>query len=57
MIYWPGTNIIKSQGNAFTSWKEGRPSLADNRSWHQSVIGKRNVTHSKTYQITIKPKK
>ena len=21
MIYWPGTKIPKSQGNAFTSWK------------------------------------
>lgn len=27
MNYWPGTNIIKSQGNAFTSWKSGKPSI------------------------------
>lgn len=27
MNYWPGTNIIKSNGNAFTSWKAGNPSV------------------------------
>lgn len=27
MNYWPGTNIPKSNGNAFTSWKTKEPSV------------------------------
>ena len=27
MNYWPGTKIPKSNGNAFTSWKKGEPSV------------------------------
>ena len=27
MNYWPGTKIPKSNGNAFTSWKNGEPSI------------------------------
>ena len=54
MIYWPGTNIPKSQNNAFTLWKENRPSIANNTKWRQSVIGQKNSAHSKKNQISIK---
>ena len=27
MNYWPGTNIPKSNGNAFTSWKTSKGSV------------------------------
>jgi len=28
--YWPGTKIVKSQNNAFTSWKTAKGSLMAN---------------------------
>lgn len=56
MNYWPGTNIPKSQGNAFTSWKENRPSLANNIKWKQSLIGQQNAKHSEKNQIIIRKK-
>ncbi len=34
MIYWPGTNIVKSNGNAFTSWKK-KPETTEKK---QSVV-------------------
>ena len=37
MNYWPGTNIVKSQNNAFTSWKDGvRSKITDNKEWRNS---------------------
>lgn len=57
MIYWPGTNIVKSNNNAFTLWKENKPSFANNTKWRQSLLGQRNAAHSKKNQITISHKK
>ena len=57
MNYWPGTNIPKSQGNAFTSWKENRPSLANNLKWKQSVIGQKNAKQSDKNQLVLKKSK
>ena len=57
MNYWPGTKIPKSNGNAFTAWKEGRPSIANNLKWKQSVIGQQNAKGSDKNQITIKKSK
>lgn len=36
MIYWPGTNIIKSQGNAFTDWKKGGSRITNTAEWRMS---------------------
>lgn len=57
MKYWPGTNIVKSQGNAFTLWKENRPSLANNQKWKQSLIGQQNAFSLDKRQIHFKKSK
>ena len=57
MNYWPGTKIVKSQGNAFTLWKEGRPSLANNQKWKQSLIGQQNAFSLDKRQIHFKKSK
>ena len=36
MIYWPGTKIPKSQGNAFTEWKQGRSRITTSTEWRMS---------------------
>ena len=37
MIFWPGTNIPKSQNNAFTLWKTGeRSKITNTREWRNS---------------------
>ena len=36
MNYWPGTNIPKSQGNAFTEWKKGRSQITNSKQWKMS---------------------
>lgn len=36
MNYWPGTNIPKSSGNAFTSWKHGGSSITTSKEWRMS---------------------
>lgn len=46
VTYWPGTKIPKSENNAFTDWKKKTPSLANNRSWRQSLIGQKNASGS-----------
>ena len=53
MNYWPGTKIVKSQGNAFTNWKDSRPSVVNNKSLKQSLVGQKNAAHSKKNQFTI----
>lgn len=35
-IYWPGTNIVKSQGNAFTDWKNGGSRITNTKEWKMS---------------------
>ena len=41
MIYWPGTNIPVSQGNAFTSWKTGESHVTSSKEWKQSIAAAR----------------
>lgn len=36
MTYWPGTNILKSQNNAFTEWKRGRSRITTSAEWRMS---------------------
>lgn len=36
MIYWPGTNIPKSQNNAFTEWKQERSRITTSTEWRMS---------------------
>lgn len=57
MNYWPGTKIVKSQGNAFTLWKENHPSLANNQKWKQSLIGQQNAFSLDKRQIHFKKSK
>ena len=57
MNYWPGTKIVKSQGNAFTLWKVNRPSLANNQKWKQSLIGQQNAFSLDKRQIHFKKSK
>lgn len=56
MNYWPGTNIPKSQGNVFTTWKN-KTSLANNLKWKQSVIGQKNAKQSDKNQLVLKKSK
>lgn len=53
MNYWPGTSIPKSNGNAFTSWK-AKPSVMNDKSVKQSLIGKQNALSTPRVQITYK---
>lgn len=53
MNYWPGTKIVKSSGNAFTSWK-AKPSVMSDKSIKQSLIGKQNALSTPRVQITYK---
>lgn len=42
MRYWPGTNIVKSHGNAF-DWRNYKDkSLIDDWDWKASVVAKQN---------------
>ena len=47
-IYWPGTKIVKSQGNAFTSWKTGTSRITNSREWKQSAASTRQMAGSGT---------
>lgn len=42
-IYWPGTNIVKSQGNAFTSWKSAPSLVTRDREWRVAEAAKRQM--------------
>ena len=57
MNYWPGTNIPKSNGNAFTNWKDGRPSIFNNKNWKQSYVGQQNSLNPDKKQIMYSIKK
>jgi hypothetical protein len=56
-IYWPGTKIVKSQGNAFTSWKSGSPSsITNTKEWklsQSSTIQNAGAGTDKKKQFTI----
>ena len=41
MNYWPGTKIVKSQGNAFTDWKHGRSKITNSAEWRMSQASSR----------------
>lgn len=42
-IHWPGTKIVKSQGNAF-DWRRGHKSaVTQDKEWKQSATGTRNA--------------
>ena len=44
MNYWPGTNIPKSNGNAFTYWKSGEPSkITSSKEWKMSQASTRQI--------------
>ena len=36
MNYWPGTNIVKSQNNAFTDWKNTKSKITQTKEWKNS---------------------
>lgn len=41
--HWPGTNIVKSHGNAF-DWRRGhQSSVTQDKEWKQSATGTRNA--------------
>ncbi len=42
-IYWPGTKIVKSQGNAFTSWKEAPSLVTRDKEWRTAEAAKRQM--------------
>ena len=41
-VYWPGTNIVKSDNNAFTGWKKGCSIMTNDRSHIRSANGTRS---------------
>ena len=48
-IYWPGTKIVKSQGNAFTLWKTGEPSrITSSKEWKMSQASTKQMAGSGT---------
>lgn len=42
-IYWPGTNIVKSRGNAFDWQTDPRSAIVSDRKFVISEIAKRNT--------------
>ena len=48
MIYWPGSNIIKSNGNAF-DWR-GKVSVMSDK---KSLIAQKNATTEKAKQNRV----
>ncbi len=58
--YWPGTNVVKSKGNAF-DWRASRDSVVtQDKDWKQSATGTRNavrygdVTKSTSFTVYSK---
>ena len=45
MIYWPGTKIVKSKGNAF-DWRSRVSTVSDKK----SLIGQKNATTERAKQ-------
>ena len=44
MRFWPGTNIVKSRGNAFDWGNYTAKSLTDDPEWKFSAMAKQNST-------------
>lgn len=51
MSYWPGTNIKKSQNNAF-DWR-GESKITNDIKFKQSYIGQKNVSNGIEKRQTI----
>jgi hypothetical protein len=47
-IYWPGTKIVKSRGNAFDWQSEPSSQIANNKSFVASARAKRNSSGNGT---------
>jgi hypothetical protein len=47
-IYWPGTKIVKSRGNAFDWQSDPRSEIVNNQSFVASARAKRNSRGSGT---------
>jgi hypothetical protein len=52
MIYWPGTKIVKSYGNAF-NWREEPSEVTSTKEFKASVAAKRNTHMQKSRQFTV----
>lgn len=61
-IYWPGTKIVKSQGNAFDWRVKTKSAVTQDKDWKQSATGTRNavrhgdVTKSTSFTVYSKAK-
>lgn len=53
MNYWPGTKIIKSMNNAFTSWKTTGSEITNSAEWKASEAAKRQMKTQKNRSFTI----
>ena len=57
MNYWPGTKIPKSEGNAFTLWKNGKGSaITNSKEWRMSEASTKQMAGTgtdKRKQFTI----
>lgn len=59
-LYWPGTKVVKSNNNAFTSWKVGRESMMASDLSHKkaaSARAGRNLTEKLPVTLHITKKK
>jgi hypothetical protein len=43
-VYWPGTNIVKSENNAFTGWKKEGSVMTNDRTHIRSANGTKSRT-------------
>lgn len=61
MNYWPGTNIPKSNGNAFTSWKtvtiDQRKSKTQQMRHSGMLVNPEELSRKKSFTIYSKAKK
>lgn len=52
-IYWPGTNIVKSQNNAFTNWKQTPSLVTRDKEWKQAEAAKRQMVLQTNRPFTV----
>ena len=53
MNYWPGTKIVKSMNNVFTSWKTTTSEITNAKEWKLSEAAKRGTQMQKSRQFTV----
>ena len=53
MTYWPGTKIVKSMNNVFTSWKTTTSEITNAKEWKISEAAKRGAQMQKSRQFTV----